>query len=65
MTFQVVPPALPVAGSGILSPVIASALAGLTHSVPLNMSLITKYGHAKGYVLEYDDVSVIPTMSRR
>ena len=65
MTFQVVHPALPVVGFGILSRVIASALAGLTHSVPLNMSLITKYGHAKGYVLEYDDVSVIPTMSRR
>ena len=49
MTFQVVHPALPVVGFGILSRVIASALAGLTHSVPLNMSLITKYGHDKEY----------------
>ena len=45
-------------GFGILSPVIASALAGLTHSVPLNMSLITKYGRDIEYGLEYDDGSV-------
>ena len=53
------------AGCGTQALVNASARADLTLSAPLNMSLITKYGHDKGYVLEYDDVSVIPTMSRR
>ena len=61
--FQVAHPALLVVGFGILGPVNVSALADLTRSVPLNMSLITKYVHDKGYDLEYDDVSGIPTMS--
>ena len=45
------PPALLVAGCGTQALVNVSAQADLTPSVPLNMSLITKYGRR----IEYDD----------
>ena len=55
MEFQVEHPASLVAGCGILAPVNASVLEGPTHTVPLNMSLITKYDQDLEYGLLHDD----------